>query len=190
MDPSIPLKLLLAAVLGGIIGIEREIRDKPAGLRTNILICVGSTLFMSISTKVAALLGHGQMTNMHRIKGPSEDPHAHCIILHRSAGRLGGAIDAFLTKQGSGPYFNGASYALVDAAYAPFLQRYDFLDRIKPLGQIEKYPRLAAWRSALMERRSTHSFPPAEFESMYRANVKRRNKWLSQFIAAPQVAAA
>src|SRR5437773_1839855 len=57
MDPSIPIKLLLAAILGGIIGIEREIRDKPAGLRTNILICVGSTLFMSISTKVAQVLG-------------------------------------------------------------------------------------------------------------------------------------
>src|SRR5881394_3287799 len=57
MDPSIPLELLLAALLGGIIGIERESRDKPAGLRTNILICVGSTLFMSISTKVAELLG-------------------------------------------------------------------------------------------------------------------------------------
>src|SRR5215813_2044833 len=57
MDPSIALKLMLAAVLGGIIGIEREIRDKPAGLRTNILICIGSTLFMSISTKVAQLLG-------------------------------------------------------------------------------------------------------------------------------------
>ena len=57
MDPTIPLKLVLAAVLGGIIGIEREMRDKPAGLRTNILICVGSTLFMSISTKVAELLG-------------------------------------------------------------------------------------------------------------------------------------
>src|ERR1051325_4663641 len=57
MDPSVPLKLILAAILGGIIGIEREFRDKPAGLRTNILICVGSTLFMSISTKVAQLLG-------------------------------------------------------------------------------------------------------------------------------------
>jgi len=57
MDPSIPIKLVLAAILGGIIGVEREIRDKPAGLRTNILICVGSTLFMSISTKVAQLLG-------------------------------------------------------------------------------------------------------------------------------------
>src|SRR5262245_49906889 len=57
MDPSIALKLVLAAFLGGIIGIEREIRDKPAGLRTNILICVGSTLFTSVSTKVAEMLG-------------------------------------------------------------------------------------------------------------------------------------
>ena len=44
MDPSIPLKLLLATLLGGLIGIEREIREKPAGLRTNILICIGSTI--------------------------------------------------------------------------------------------------------------------------------------------------
>ena len=99
-------------------------------------------------------------------------------------------LEQALAKQGAGPFFNGAAYSLVDAAYAPFLQRYDFLDRIQPLGQIEAYPRLAAWRTALMERRSTHSFPPAEFEAMYRANVKRRNKWLSQFISAPQVAAA
>src|SRR5262245_50659299 len=57
MDPTIPFKLLLATLLGGIIGVEREIRDKPAGLRTNILICVGSTLFMTISTQVAASVG-------------------------------------------------------------------------------------------------------------------------------------
>jgi glutathione S-transferase len=99
-------------------------------------------------------------------------------------------LEQALAKQGSGPFFNGASYALVDAAYAPFLQRYFFLDRIKPLGHIEKYPRLKAWATALMARPSTHSFPAAEFEAMYRANVKRRNKWVSQFIEAPQVAAA
>jgi len=57
MDPAIPIRLLLAAVLGGLIGIEREIRDKPAGLRTNILICVGSALFMSLSAQIAHLLG-------------------------------------------------------------------------------------------------------------------------------------
>jgi glutathione S-transferase len=77
----------------------------------------------------------------------------------------------------------------VDAAYAPFLQRYFFLDRIRRLGHIEKFPRLKAWAEALIARPSTHSFPPAEFEAMYRENVKRRCKWISQFIDAAQVAA-
>jgi glutathione S-transferase len=99
-------------------------------------------------------------------------------------------LEQALAKHGSGPYFNGAGYSLVDAAYAPFLQRYFFLDRIKPLGHIETYPRLKAWATALMARPSTHSFSAAEFEAMYRANVKRRNKWVSHFIEAPQVAAA
>src|SRR5947199_3298480 len=57
MDPAIPIRLVLAAGVGGLIGMERELRDKPAGLRTNILICVGSTLFTSISTRVAQVLG-------------------------------------------------------------------------------------------------------------------------------------
>src|SRR5690348_16841128 len=96
-------------------------------------------------------------------------------------------LEKALTKQGSGPFFNGARYSLVDAAYAPFLQRYYFLDRIRPLGQIEKFPRLKAWAQTLLKRPSTHSFPEAEFEALYRLNVKKRNKWLSQFIAAQAV---
>jgi putative Mg2+ transporter-C (MgtC) family protein len=38
----------IAAVCGGIIGLERELKQKPAGLRTNILICVGSAMYMAI----------------------------------------------------------------------------------------------------------------------------------------------
>jgi len=41
----IPSRLLLAVVLGGIIGIEREVRHKPAGLRTQMFICFGSAFF-------------------------------------------------------------------------------------------------------------------------------------------------
>lgn len=43
------LKLLLAIVLGGAVGLEREIAGKPAGLRTNILICLGAALITDIS---------------------------------------------------------------------------------------------------------------------------------------------
>ncbi len=59
-------------------------------------------------------------------------------------------LEKALEKQGSGPLFNGARYSLVDAAYAPFLQRYVFLDRVKRLGHIEKFPRLKAWSDALL----------------------------------------
>ena len=98
-------------------------------------------------------------------------------------------VEKALEKQGSGSFFNGAKYSLVDAAYAPFLQRYYFLDRVKKLGLIEKYPRLKAWMEALLARPSTHSFPPAEFEAMYRDGLKRRNKFVSRFIEPTRAAA-
>src|SRR5437868_2734640 len=98
-------------------------------------------------------------------------------------------LEKALVAQGSGPFFNGAKYSLVDAAYAPFLQRYVFLDRIKKIGLIEKYPRVKAWTDALMARPSTHSFPEAEFEAMYREGVRRRKSYVSQFVEAPRAAA-
>jgi putative Mg2+ transporter-C (MgtC) family protein len=49
------LKLLLATVLGGAIGLEREIAGKPAGLRTNILICVGAALFTHLSISIGEI---------------------------------------------------------------------------------------------------------------------------------------
>ena len=43
------LKLSLSALLGGVIGLERERWHKPAGFRTGMLVCLGSTLFTVIS---------------------------------------------------------------------------------------------------------------------------------------------
>lgn len=43
------LKLFVAAVLGAVIGFEREIHDKPAGFRTHILVSLGSALFAILS---------------------------------------------------------------------------------------------------------------------------------------------
>src|SRR5215468_6778980 len=42
-------RLVLAAALGGAIGFERELRDREAGFRTHMLVCVGSALFTIIS---------------------------------------------------------------------------------------------------------------------------------------------
>jgi putative Mg2+ transporter-C (MgtC) family protein len=53
------LRLLLAAGLGAAIGIERELRQKPAGLRTNILIAVGAALFTMVSIEIAFVYSGG-----------------------------------------------------------------------------------------------------------------------------------
>jgi putative Mg2+ transporter-C (MgtC) family protein len=54
---EIALKLLLAVALGGIVGIERETSHKPAGFRTNILICLGATMVMILSDLVLSQNG-------------------------------------------------------------------------------------------------------------------------------------
>jgi glutathione S-transferase len=98
-------------------------------------------------------------------------------------------LEKALEKQGAGPYFNGAAYSLVDAAYAPFLLRFHMLERIKPTGAIARFPRLGAWSAALLARPSTHSFPQDEFEALYREGLLRRKSWISQFIPAARAAA-
>lgn len=50
-------RLAVAALLGGIIGLERELRHKPAGLRTNIFICFGAAMFTVLSDQLARGFG-------------------------------------------------------------------------------------------------------------------------------------
>ncbi len=51
--PEDLIKVLLSILAGGLIGLEREYRDKAAGFRTIIFICVGSALFTILSVKIA-----------------------------------------------------------------------------------------------------------------------------------------
>src|SRR6266851_277919 len=46
-------RLLLSAVLGGLIGLEREFKHRPAGLRTNMFICFGAAMFTILSEELA-----------------------------------------------------------------------------------------------------------------------------------------
>jgi putative Mg2+ transporter-C (MgtC) family protein len=58
------VRLTLAAVLGGVIGLERELKRKPAGLRTNIFICYCSAKFTILSTELAKDFGIGDHTRI------------------------------------------------------------------------------------------------------------------------------
>src|SRR5438105_3063562 len=57
LHPEDIVRLLIATALGALIGAEREFERKPAGFRTNCLICVGSALFTIISVRVDASRG-------------------------------------------------------------------------------------------------------------------------------------
>lgn len=52
--PALANKIILAGILGGIIGIERLMGDHPAGIRTCVLICVSSCLFTIVSVMAFA----------------------------------------------------------------------------------------------------------------------------------------
>ncbi|HUT07819.1 MAG TPA: MgtC/SapB family protein [Candidatus Latescibacteria bacterium] len=54
---EIILKLVLAIALGGLIGLEREASQKPAGFRTNILVCVASAMMMTLATLLVQAKG-------------------------------------------------------------------------------------------------------------------------------------
>jgi putative Mg2+ transporter-C (MgtC) family protein len=57
LNTFILLRLVLAAFLGGLIGLERQLRRKPAGIRTNLFICFGAALFTIISYEMAGTVG-------------------------------------------------------------------------------------------------------------------------------------
>lgn len=50
--PVFLVRCSVAVVCGGMIGIERELKSKPAGFRTNILICLGASIYMAIGLLV------------------------------------------------------------------------------------------------------------------------------------------
>ncbi|NLO09378.1 MAG: MgtC/SapB family protein [Clostridiales bacterium] len=63
-DSSIILRLVLAVVLGGIIGFERGRSGRPAGLRTHILVCLGAVLAMMTNQYVYESFGVSDPTRM------------------------------------------------------------------------------------------------------------------------------
>jgi glutathione S-transferase len=88
-------------------------------------------------------------------------------------------LNAALEKRGnSGPYFNGSALSLVDAAYAPFLQRYTFTNRLCPLNIIEDFPLLAQWRDALLSAEAIKKSTVPDIETVWRENLVTRQRWL------------
>ncbi len=92
IELEIVLRLLLAAVLGAIVGFQRERAGKQAGLRTHILICVGAALFT-----VTSSYGFGIGSDPSRIAAGVVVGIGFLgagVIIHREGGIVGGLTTA------------------------------------------------------------------------------------------------
>ena len=114
-----------------------------------------------------------------------DDLDKRCDEVHIIFGKLEKAIEK---RVNDGPYFNGSDFSLTDASYAPALMRFTFFDRIHPLGLIEKYPLVEAWRNALMARPSVSAAVVPDFEDYWRDILRGKGRWAAQFV--PTAAAA
>jgi putative Mg2+ transporter-C (MgtC) family protein len=125
------LRLALAAGLGGAIGLEREFRHKPAGLRTNMLIALGSALFAILSVELGTAAGSSDRVASQVVSGIG---FLGAGAILRSGGNITGLTTAATIwvnaaigmAAGLGSYSvaaGGAALTLVVLALLPFMER-------------------------------------------------------------------
>ncbi len=101
--------------------------------------------------------------------------------------RFAKITEALQTDKQPGPYFGGQSLCLVDAAYAPFLQRFAYVDKWLGTGLLEEYPAVKLWCDALLTDSRVQQSVPENFEEEFVANLHRREMYVAQLI--PKVSA-
>jgi len=141
------LQVGLATLLGGAIGLERELGGKPAGLRTNILICIGSVLYTHLSLAMLnAIAGAGGTgTDPTRVAGQIVTGvgfigagtilHARGAVVGLTSAATIWVVAAIGVALGSGYYLEGIATTLV------------VLVVLAGLGRVEKLVELHAMRS-------------------------------------------
>jgi len=82
---------------------------------------------------------------------------------------------AKLERAVTGPLFNGDGFSLVDAAYAPLLQRFAIMERIVELPDYGDFRRIGTWWQALSERSSIPGSVPEDFETQLRAYFREKD---------------
>ncbi|MBR1711987.1 MAG: MgtC/SapB family protein [Alloprevotella sp.] len=124
MTTELILRTLLAALLGGAIGLEREYRAKEAGFRTHFLVALGSALFMIVSAHgFADTMGQdGQRWDVSRVAAQVVSGigfiGAGTIIFHKSQNAVRGLTTAagLWVTAAIGLACGGGMYALASAA--------------------------------------------------------------------------
>jgi putative Mg2+ transporter-C (MgtC) family protein len=136
LELDMVIRLLAAALAGGLIGYERQQRDKPAGLRTHILVALGASLFTVLS-----IYAFGEKTDVARVAAGVVLGVGFLgagTIIHDGGGRIVGlttaasiwVVAAIGMAMGVGFYLIGAVSAIMAFAVLRLLARAEIQDRI------------------------------------------------------------
>lgn len=126
------LQLGLATLLGGAIGLERELGGKPAGLRTNILICIGSVLYTHLSIAMAGsnvdpTRVAGQIVTGVGFIGAGTILHARGAVVGLTSAATIWVVAAIGVALGSGFYLEGVGTTVIVLAVLAGLGRMEKL---------------------------------------------------------------
>ena len=114
----------------------------------------------------------------------SASPDALPGALETARARLTRVEGALGERGNDGPFFNGPELSLVDAAYAPFLQRFALVEEKLATGLLEAFPRVAAWSAALLADERVTGSVPEEFPQAFGALLHRRGAHVAPLFGA------
>jgi glutathione S-transferase len=103
--------------------------------------------------------------------------------------RLSKLEEALGERGNDGPFFNGPQISLVDAGYAPFLQRFLYVDQWLETNLLEEFPRVNAWARALVESEVVKGSVPENFYETFQAGMKRRGFYVGEMMESTPKAA-
>ena len=87
-------------------------------------------------------------------------------------------------RDGDGPYFNDDRLCLVDAAYAPFLQRFAFVEAYLETGLLDDFPLVQSWSDALLGDELVVGSVPSNFEAEFVASIRKRGFYVGTLLAS------
>ena len=89
-------------------------------------------------------------------------------------------LERLEAQLGEGPFFNGPQFALVDAAIAPAFMRLALLEEIRPLGLLDRLPKVQRWSAALLGRDSVRNSVVPEFPGLFREYLFAGGSYLAR----------
>jgi glutathione S-transferase len=99
-------------------------------------------------------------------------------------------LERALTEErgNDGPYFNGPKLSITDASYAPFFQRFGYMEDVLKTGVLDAFPKVKTWAQTLKNDPAVKASTVANIREEFINNLKRRKLWAASLFEGQQAA--